>query len=85
MIFDAKVTNTVMINNYTEYDLSKLEVPVLIIHAKDDKLADFNKVEAWVPRIKNCTFVPLESGGHLMTDNGEVIRNAVKDFLNENN
>lgn len=85
VIFDAKVTNTVMINNYTEYDLSELEVPVLIIHAKDDKLADFNKVEAWVPRIKNCTFVPLESGGHLMTDNGEVIRNAVKDFLNENN
>ena len=85
VIFDAKVTNTVMINNYTEYDLSKLEVPVLIIHAKDDKLADFNKVEAWIPRIKNCTFVPLESGGHLMTDNGKVIREAVKEFLNENN
>ena len=84
VIFDAKVTNTVMINNYTEYDLSKLEVPVLVIHAKDDKLADFNKVEAWIPRIKNCTFVPLESGGHLMTDNGEVIREAVKDFILKN-
>ena len=28
-----------MINHYKDYDLTNLTVPVLIVHAKDDKLA----------------------------------------------
>ena len=53
--------------------------------------ADYDKVKETYPR--QCGAIEkalhalsvLESGGHLMTDNGEVIRNAVKDFLKENN
>lgn len=82
IIFDGKITNTVMVNNYQDYDLSKLSVPVLIIHAKDDKLANFKTVEPWLSKIKDCTFVPLEGGGHLMTGSGSIIRDAVEDFIN---
>lgn len=81
IVFDGAVTNTVMVNDYEEYDMSGLEVPVLMIHAKDDKMADFKNVEPWIDRIKNCTFVALESGGHLMEGNSEKIDTAVEKFI----
>lgn len=39
IIFDGKVTNTVMLNHYQDYDMTELNVPVLMIHSKDDKRA----------------------------------------------
>ena len=81
IVFDARVSNTVMVNECAEYDMSKLEVPVLIIHAKDDKMADFNNVEPWIVRIKDCTFIALDSGGHLMEGNSEKIDTAVERFI----
>ena len=81
IVFDAKVSNTVMINNYKEYDMSNLEMPVLMIHAKDDKMADFKKVEPWVDRIRDCTFVALDSGGHLMEGNDKKIDTALEQFI----
>ena len=81
IVFDARVSNTVMVNYCTEYDMSKLEVPVLVIHAKDDKMADFKNVEPWIARIKDCTFIALDSGGHLMEGNSKKIDEAVKKFI----
>lgn len=83
IVFDAKVSNTVMINDYKKYDLRNLEVPVLIIHAKDDKMNDFKKVEPWLNRIKDCTFIALDSGGHLMTGNNNRINTALKQFVTQ--
>ena len=84
IIFDGAVSNTVMSNYPVEYNLSNLEVPVLIIHSKDDKLADFEKVEPWISAIKDCTFVPLESGGHLMEGNRDFVEHAVCEFIEVN-
>lgn len=81
IVFDAKVSNTVMVNDYTSYDMSDLKMPVLIIHAKDDKMADFKKVEPWIDKIKDCTFVVLDNGGHLMEGNDKKINTAVKHFI----
>lgn len=81
IVFDGKVTNTVMVNNWQDYDMSELEVPVLSIHAKDDKLAKFDRVERWIEKIPNCTFVPLEGGGHLMKGNDEIIAKALDTFI----
>ena len=83
IVFDAKVTNTVMLNNYKDYDLSKLKVPVLILHAKDDKLADYSIVEQWAKLIPNCTFVPFETGGHLMAGHSKEIEQSLESFINE--
>ncbi len=81
IIFDGKKSNTVMSNYPVEYNLSNIEVPVLIIHSKDDKLADFEKVEPWISAINDCTFVPLESGGHMMTGNSDLVQQSVCDFI----
>lgn len=79
--FDARVSNTVMVNDCAEYDMSKLDVPVLAIHAADDKMADLKNVEPWIARIKNCTFIKLDSGGHLMEGNSKKIDEAVNNFI----
>ncbi len=81
IVFDGKVTNTDMYNHYKEYDLSQLKVPVLMIHAKDDKLADYEGVAPWAEKIPDCTFVPLEGGGHLMEGNEAVISVALDEFV----
>lgn len=83
IVFDGEVTNTVMYNDYKEYDLSKLEVPVLMLHAKDDKLAPFDGVAPWTERIPNCTYVFFESGGHLMTGNSDAVNQALDDFIDK--
>ena len=84
IIFDGEVSNTVMSNYPMEYNLSNLEVPVLIIHSKDDKLAKFEKVEPWISAIKNCTFLPLESGGHMMDGNSDLVEKTVCQFIEVN-
>jgi len=80
IIFDGKITNTIMINDYKEYDLGKLQVPTLIVHSSDDKLASFDKVEYWASRIPNCTFIPLEDGGHLMSGHEGEIFNTMQNW-----
>lgn len=81
IVFDGKVTNTEMNNNYQEYDMSSLKVPVLMIHAKDDKLANFEDVAPWAEKIPDCTFVPLEGGGHLMKGQSDIINKALDEFI----
>lgn len=41
VVLDASVTNPDMARNYESYDIENLQVPVLILHAKDDKLASY--------------------------------------------
>lgn len=81
IVFDGKVTNTVMVNDFEEYDLSKLNMPVLIMHAKDDKLADFENAEHWAKKINKCKYLFFDTGGHLMTGNSEAINEALSEFV----
>ena len=79
VILDASVTNPDMARDFGEYPIEDLQVPTLIFHAKDDKLASY-RAEA---RFPNCTFIPFESGGHLLTGHAEEIKEAVSDFVED--
>lgn len=81
IILDARISNTDMDNHYKEYDMSNLSVPVLIVHAEDDKLADYKRAALWAKKIPNCTFVSCRTGGHLMTGNSEKINDAFDQFI----
>lgn len=61
--------------------VSNLQIPTLIFHAKDDKLASYNDTERALSRFPDCTFVSFENGGHLMEGHGEEIKKAVCDFV----
>ena len=83
VILDASVTNPDMARDFGEYPIEDLQVPTLIFHAKDDKLASYIETEKAVARFPNCTFISFESGGHLLTGHAEEIKETVSDFVED--
>ena len=79
---DASITNPDMARNYDEYAIETLQIPTLILHAKDDKMASYENVVKVVNRFPNCTFKSFEHGGHLMKGNETEIRKVLDDFMN---
>ena len=81
VVLDAGVTNPDMARNFDDYKIEEMQVPVFILHAKDDKLASYKDVENALGRFQNCTFISFETGGHLMTGHSEEVKKAVFDFI----
>ena len=82
---DTSITNPDMAKNYDQYLIEELKVPTLILHAKDDKMSNFYDMEKAVVRFPNCTFIPFETGGHLMTGHSDEINKALSDFTGKCN
>lgn len=76
-IFDAYVSNP----EITTYQLEALQVPTLVVHAKDDPLASYEAAAKASDRIPNPVFISLESGGHLQLGQAERVRAEVTSFL----
>ena len=83
VILDASITNPDMARNYDSYIIEDLQVPTLILHAKDDKLASYADVEKAWDRLPNSTLVSFETGGHLMVGHEEEVKEAVMAFVKE--
>lgn len=81
MKIDATVTNIDMARNFERYPIEELQVPTLIIAAKDDKLSDFHAMEKVVPRFPECTFISFESGGHLLVGHEDEIQEELDAFI----
>lgn len=79
---DASINNIDMLKNYDDYPIEDLQVPTLIFHAKDDKMASYSDTEKALPRFPNTTFISFETGGHLMKGHGEEIQAALTSFIN---
>ena len=84
IVFDGDVVNKDQTNNYDNYDLRSIKVPVLIIHSENDKLAEPEKAKYWSNEIPDCTSVFFTGGGHLMTGNSEEINNSLDEFVEKN-
>ena len=83
VVLDASITNPDMARNYDSYIIEDLQVPTLILHAKDDKLASYADVEKAWDRFPNSTLVSFETGGHLMVGHEEEVKDAVMAFVKE--
>ena len=81
VILDASITNPDMARNYDSYIIENLQIPTLILHAKDDKLASYEDVEKGLNRFPKCTFISFETGGHLMVGHKEEVQKAVMKFI----
>lgn len=84
VVLDAAVTNPDMARNYESYDIENLQVPVLILHAKDDKLASYEGAVNASARFPEYIFVAFEDGGHLMAGHEAEVHKAVTDFVQKN-
>lgn len=81
VVLDAAVTNPDMARNYESYDIEKLQVSVLILHAKDDKLASYDDTVNALRRFPDYAFKSFEDGGHMMVGHEAEVKEAVIDFL----
>jgi pimeloyl-ACP methyl ester carboxylesterase len=81
VILDGKIVNPDMERNFEEYPIEKLKVPTLIVHAEDDRLSSFKKVEAAIHRFPNLTLVTFPNGGHMMRGHGNEIDKALDNFV----
>lgn len=82
VVLDASVTNPDMARNFDAYQIENLKVPVLILHAEDDKLASYDAVSKALCRFPDDTaFVSFETGGHLMAGHSEEVKKAVAGFI----
>lgn len=81
VVLDAAVTNPDMARHFDDYRIEDLQIPILILHSKDDRLASYDAAVKAAARFPDCTFVSFESGGHLMRGHADEVKKAVCDFI----
>jgi pimeloyl-ACP methyl ester carboxylesterase len=77
VIFDAFVSNPAV----NAFPLEDIAVPTLFVHARDDNLASFDASRTSAARVPGARFVPLDTGGHLMLGQEDIVRDALRTFL----
>lgn len=85
IVIDASITNLDMAKNYDSYNVEVLPVPMLILHAEDDKHANYTDPKNALTKFRNYTFVSFETGGHLMSGHAVEVKEAVENFIKKNN
>lgn len=78
---DLYINNADMTKHYEEYKLEDLTIPVLSLHAKDDPMATYDRIEGALKRFRNCTICHFEKGGHLLFTHGDEIKKDIAVFL----
>jgi 2-hydroxy-6-oxonona-2,4-dienedioate hydrolase len=68
-----------------DYQLEQINVPTLVIHAKDDTLVNPSHSEYAAQRIPNVMHVEFDAGGHLLVGHKQDVKSAIMDFLTEHN
>lgn len=68
--------------NYDEYTLEKMKTPVIALHAKDDNMASYERIENMIKRFPNAKLISFETGGHMLQGNDNEVETAVKQFIN---
>jgi pimeloyl-ACP methyl ester carboxylesterase len=79
VVFDALVSEPAS-NSFPMEDIS---VPTLFVHAADDRLAPYERVEPAVDRIDGARLVTIPAGGHLFLQHAREAREATTGFIEE--
>ena len=84
---DATITNPDMAVHYEHYPVETLKPPVLLFHAKDDRVVPFappqGQVQASLHRYPNLTTVLFDTGGHMIQGHPGKVRHAIAQFIRE--
>lgn len=65
--------------HYGDYPLEKITAPVLVLHAKDDSLANYDDIKTAKGRIPNEKWVIYDHGGHLLF--GHNVSDEINKFI----
>lgn len=80
---DETITNLDMDINYDRYPVEKIKGPIIVIHAKDDPMAKFEGIEKFIARTNAQTAI-FETGGHLISGNGDAVSININSFIKNN-
>lgn len=84
-VFDMFVSNVDINAGYPgSYPLEEIQAPVLIVNAVDDPLSLYENAQSMADRIPGAKLVTIESGGHMLLGQDEIVRSEVTAFLAEN-
>jgi len=64
-----------------QYDLCKINIATLILHALDDRLVGYDFATYAHAHIPNSELIPFPSGGHILLGHHEQYREVVAVFL----
>ncbi len=86
----ARIQGQMLEQHMSEYNtdvLQTIDVPTLIIHAKDDTLVFMEQAEFAAKNIPQAQLIPMEKGGHLalMFSFNKEATSRLQDFLKEYN
>lgn len=80
---DETITNLDMDINYDKYPVEKIKAPIIVIHAKDDPMVKFEGIKKFIARTNPQTAI-FETGGHLITGNGDAVSKSINSFIKSN-
>jgi pimeloyl-ACP methyl ester carboxylesterase len=86
----ARRNGQLLEQHMSEYDaeqIHQIQVPTLVLHARDDTLVSFEQGEFTAKKITGAQFIPIERGGHLalMFNSNAGARAKVLGFLEQHN
>jgi 2-hydroxy-6-oxonona-2,4-dienedioate hydrolase len=86
----ARRNGQLLEQHMSEYDadqIHQIQVPTLILHARDDTLVSFEQGEFTAKNVPGAQFIPIEKGGHLalMLNSNAGAREKVLEFLEQHN
>jgi len=81
IIYDTEINNIDMAINFNNYPVENLNIPILVINAKDDPMAKYEDTEIFLKRVNSQTMI-FPDGGHLLI--GHDISEGIVNFITEN-
>ena len=84
---DASITNRDMAVHFENYPIEELKPPVLLLHARDDRIAPFappaGHVQSSMHRYPDLTTSIFPTGGHLIAGHGRQLEAAIRRFIGQ--
>ena len=84
---DASITNREMAVHFEDYPIEALNPPVLLLHARDDRIAPFappaGHVQSSMHRYPDLTTSIFPTGGHLITGHGRQLEETILRFIGQ--
>jgi len=81
IINDTEIINIDMAVNFDDYPVENLNIPILVIQAKDDPMVKYEDTEYFLKRV-NAELMIFPDGGHLII--GHDINEGVISFIEKN-
>ena len=81
IIYDTEINNIDMAVNFDDYRVENLNIPILVIQAKDDPMVKYENTEHFLKRVK-AELLIYPDGGHLII--GHDITDGIINFMEKN-